>query len=112
MTEAKIYVPTPDAKTPARTYNQIHQPRKFTDGRRRVSVYVCWSFPGEANRDIRDLDNRFATMTEVRRLECAFWEVMEWSDPTMFQQGMAGALELFFRAWMQRRPVVAGVPEH
>ena len=46
MTEAKIYVPTTDAKTPARTYNQIHQPRKFTDGRRRVSVYVCWSFPG------------------------------------------------------------------
>ena len=53
MTEAKIYVPTTDAKTPARTYNQIHQPRKFTEGRRRVSIYVCWSFPGEANRDIR-----------------------------------------------------------
>ena len=68
MTEAKIYVPTTDAKTPARTYNQIHQPRKFTAGRRRVSVYVCWSFPGEANRDIRDLDNRFSTMTEVRRV--------------------------------------------
>ena len=32
MTEAKIYVPTTDAKTPARTYNQIHQPRKFTGG--------------------------------------------------------------------------------
>jgi hypothetical protein len=25
MTEAKIYVPKTDAKTPARTYNQIHQ---------------------------------------------------------------------------------------
>ena len=83
MTEAKIYVPTTDAKTPPRTYNQLHQPRKFADGRRRVSVYVCWSFPGEANRDIRDLDNRFSTMTEVRRVEWPFWETPEWSDPTI-----------------------------
>ena len=112
MTEAKIYVPTTDAKTPARTYNQIHQPRKFTDGRRRVSVYVCWSFPGEANRDIRDLDNRFSTMTEVRRVEWPFWETPEWSDPTMFQQGIAGALELFFRAWMPFQALVAEVTGH
>src|SRR3954464_6969786 len=112
MTEAKIYVPTPDAKTPARTYNQIHQPRKFTDGRRRVSVYVCWSFPGEANRDIRDLDNRFSTMTEVRRVEWPFWETPEWSDPTMFQQGIAGALELFFRAWMPFQALVAEATGH
>ena len=112
MTEAKIYVPTTDAKTPARTYNQIHQPRKFADGRRRVSVYVCWSFPGEANRDIRDLDNRFSTMTEVRRVEWPFWETPEWSDPTMFQQGIAGALELFFRAWMPFQALVAEVTGH
>src|SRR3954471_3468332 len=112
MTEAKIYVPTTDAKTPARTYNQLHQPRKFVDGRRRVSVYVCWSFPGEANRDIRDLDNRFSTMTEVRRVEWPFWETSEWSDPTMFQQGIAGALELFFRAWMPFQALVAEVTGH
>ena len=73
MTEARIYVPTTDAKTPARTYNQIHQSRKFTAGRRRVSVYVCWSFPGEANRDIRDLDNRFSTMTESIPFRCSSW---------------------------------------
>ena len=90
MTEAKIYVPTTDAKTPARTYNQIHQPRKLTAGRRRVSIYVCWSFPGEANRDVRDLDNRFSTMTEVRRVEWPFWETPEWSDPAIVQQGIAG----------------------
>ena len=112
MTEAKIYVPTTDARTPARTYNQIHQPRKFVDGRRRVSVYVCWSFPGEANRDIRDLDNRFSTMTEVRRVEWPFWETPEWSDPTMFQQGIAGALELFFRAWMPFQALVSEVTGH
>src|SRR4029453_5100720 len=46
MTEAKIYVPKTEAKSAARTYNQIHHARKFTPGRRRVSIYVCWSFPG------------------------------------------------------------------
>src|SRR5881628_3675316 len=112
MTEAKIYVPTTDARTPARTYNQLHQPRKFVDGRRRVSVYVCWSFPGEANRDVRDLDNRFSTMTEVRRVEWPFWETPEWSDPTMFQQGIAGALELFFRAWVPFQELVGETTGH
>jgi hypothetical protein len=100
MAEAKIYVPATSTMSPARTYNQVHHPRKYVAGRRRVSIYVCWSFPGEVNRDVSDLDNRFSTMTEVRRVEWPFWEGPEWSDPTMFQQGIAGALELFFRAWM------------
>ena len=39
-----------EAKT-ARTYNQNHTPRKYAKGRRRVSVYIAWSYPGEANRD-------------------------------------------------------------
>ena len=100
MAEAKIYVPATSTMSPARTYNQVHRPRKYVAGQRRVSIYVCWSFPGEVNRDVSDLDNRFSTMTEVRRVEWPFWEGPEWSDPTMFQQGIAGALELFFRAWM------------
>jgi hypothetical protein len=112
MTEAKIYVPKTDAKVPPRTYNQIHPPRKYTAGRRRVSVYVCWSFPGEANRDVTDLDNRFSTMTEVRRVEWPFWEAPEWSDPMMFQQGIAGALELFFRAWMPFQQLVGETTGH
>lgn len=111
MTEAKIYVPT-TAATAARTYNQLHGPRPFTAGRRRVSIYVCWSFPGEANRDTRELDNRFSTMTEVRRVEWPFWETPEWSDPTLFQQGIAGALELFFRAWMPFQALVGEVTGH
>jgi hypothetical protein len=111
MAEAKIYVPATDARSPARTYNQIHQPRKYGNGRR-VSIYVCWSFPGEANRDVSELDNRFSTMTEVRRVEWPFWEGPEWSDPTMFQQGIAGALELFFRAWMPFQELVTEVTGH
>jgi hypothetical protein len=112
MTEAKIYVPTTEAKGPARTYNQVHAPRKYAPGRRRVSIYVCWSFPGEANRDITQMDNRFSTMTEVRRVEWPFWEGPEWSDPGMFQQGIAGALELFFRAWMPFQQLVGEVTGH
>ena len=112
MTEAKIYVPTTGVKTRPRTYNQMHQPRRFTPGCRRVSIYVCWSFPGEANRDTRELDNRFSTMTEVRRVEWPFWETPEWSDPTMFQQGIAGALELFFRAWVPFQELVGELTGH
>ena len=112
MAEAKIYVPTTDTRGPARTYNQLHRPRPYTRGRRRVSIYVCWSFPGEANRDASDLDNRFSTMTEVRRVEWPFWEGPEWADPMLFQQGIAGALELFFRAWMPFQQLVTEVTDN
>ena len=112
MAEAKIYVPSTDAKSPARTYNQTHAPRKHTPGRRRVSVYVSWSFPAEANRDVDELDNRFSTMTEVRRVEWPSWEAPEWSSATMFQQNIAGALELFFRAWVPFQQLVGEVTGH
>ena len=113
MAEAKLYVPPSGTKAPARTYNQIHSARKHTPGgRRRVSIYVCWSFPGEANRNIAELDNRFSTMTEVRRVDWPFWEAPEWSNPMMFQQGIAGALELFFRAWMPFQQLVTEVTGH
>lgn len=112
MTEAKIYVPKTEVKAAARTYNQTHHPRKFIPARRRVSIYVCWSFPGEANRDLRELDNRFSTMTEVRRVEWPFWEAPEWSEATLFQQGIAGALELFFRAWVPFQELVCEITGH
>jgi len=37
---------------PARTYNQLHIRRPYTPGRRRISMYVSWSYPAESNRDI------------------------------------------------------------
>ena len=89
MTEAKIYVPTVETRSPPRTYNQIHTARRRTPGRRRVSIYVAWSFPGEANRDLTELDNRFSTMTEVRRVEWPFWEAQEWSGTTAASPGQA-----------------------
>jgi hypothetical protein len=83
----------------ARTYNQNHVQRKYAKGRRRVSIYVAWSYPAEAGRNPAELNNRFSTMTEVRRVAWPAYEKPEWSDPMQFQQGIAGALELFFWAF-------------
>ena len=99
-------------KDPARTYNQAHSPRAYTPGRRRVSVYISWSYPGEANRNITEMDNRFSTMTEVRRVLWPVYEVPRFSDPAQFQQGIAGALELFFWAWVPFQRLVGQVTGH
>lgn len=90
----------------ARSYNQDHLARSYSRGHRRISVYVAWSYPGEANRDVTELDNRFSTMTEVRRVLWPSYEAPEWSDPMRFQQGIAGSLELFFWAWVRFQRVV------
>ena len=66
------------SKHPPRIYNTTHVPRKYTAGRRRVSVYISWSYPGEANRNVTELDNRFSTMTEVRRVGWPAYESPEW----------------------------------
>ena len=55
-----------------RVYNQFLSPRKYIKGKRRFSVYWTWSYPWEANRNITEMDNRFSTMTEVRRVVWPF----------------------------------------
>jgi hypothetical protein len=100
-----------DTKT-ARTYNQNHVPRKYTPGRRRVSMYISWSYPAEAGRNPSELDNRFSTMTEVRRVAWPAYEAPQWSDPLQFQQGIAGALELFFWAWAPFQQFVGETTGH
>jgi len=77
-----------------RTYNQVRVPRKYTPGKPRFSIYWTWSYPWEANRDVTELDNRFSTMTEVRRVAWPEYETLEYSAK-MFLQGIAGTLELF-----------------
>ena len=32
-------------KMAARTYNQSHVPRRYTPGKRRVTLYWTWSYP-------------------------------------------------------------------
>jgi hypothetical protein len=95
-----------------RVYNQVHVPRKYSPGKRRVSVYITWSYPGEANRNIAEMDNRFSTINEVRRVGWPNFESPKFADPLMFQQGIAGTLELFFTAWELFQSVVGEVTGH
>jgi hypothetical protein len=81
----------------ARTYNQDHIPRKYTSGKRRMSIYWTWSYPWEANRDPRALENRFSTFTEVRNVLWPDYETPDYSE-AQFLQGIAGTLELFHRS--------------
>jgi hypothetical protein len=94
-----------------RTYNQNHVPRPFIAGKRRVSIHWTWSYPWESNRDVTELDNRFSTMTEVRRVGWPTWEGTEW-DKMNFLQGIAGTLELFHRSTIRFQEVVGAVTEH
>jgi hypothetical protein len=86
--------PTVVIKNSPRTYNEINVPRKYIAGRRRFSIYWTWNYPWEANRDVTELDNRFSTMTEVRRVGWPNYEKPEYAEK-MFLQGIAGTLELF-----------------
>lgn len=95
-----------------RTYNQVHVSRKYSPGRRRFSIYVTWSYPAEANKDLTQLDNRFSSMTEVRRVGWPAFEAPEYVNPLMFQQGIAGSLELFFRAWLPFQHLVRETTGH
>src|SRR5215469_17210934 len=88
-----------------RTYNQLHTPRTYKVGRRRFSVYWTWSYPWEANRDVQELDNRFSTMTEVRRVGWPNYESIEYSEK-MFLQGIAGTLDLFHLSIVRFQGVV------
>src|SRR6187397_3638108 len=95
----------------ARTYNHLHTPRSYTAGKRRFSVYWTWSYPWEANRDTTELDNRFSTMTEVRRVGWPAYETVEYSEK-MFLQGIAGTLELFHLSIVRFQQVIESVTGH
>jgi len=95
----------------ARTYNQNHIPRKYTSGKRRLSIYWTWSYPWESNRDLTELDNRFSTMTEVRRVAWPAYEGAEWSA-AHFLQGISGTLELFHRSTLSFQNIAGEVTGH
>lgn len=94
-----------------RTYNQDHVARPYTQGRRRFSIYWTWSYPWEANRDPAELDNRYSTMTEVRRVGWPNFEGEEW-DRMHFLQGIAGTLELFHRSTIAFQRIVGEATGH
>ena len=91
-----------------RNYNQIQRPRPYIPGKRRFSIYWTWSYPWEANRDVTEMDNRFSTMTEVRRVLWPSYESIEYSEK-MFLQGIAGTLELFHLSIVRFQQVIESV---
>ena len=112
--ETSSWVPTGSQtviiKNSPRTYNQVNTPRKYVAGRRRFTIYWTWSYPWEANRDVTELDNRFSTMTEVRRVAWPNYEKPEWSE-RQFLQGIAGTLELFHLSTVRFQHMVGQVPD-
>lgn len=97
--------------TSARTYNQNHIPRKYTPGKRRMSIYWTWSYPWEAQRDPAAMENRFSTMTEVRTVLWPAYETAEWSAG-QFLQGIAGTLELFHRSTLSFQQLASEATGH
>jgi hypothetical protein len=95
----------------ARTYNQDHVARKYTPGKRRMSIYWTWSYPWESQRDLAEMDNRFSTMTEVRRVAWPDYETPEWSA-AQFLQGIAGTLELFHRSTLSFQRIAGDTTGH
>lgn len=94
-----------------RTYNQHHVARSYANGKRRISIYWTWSYAWESNRDVTSMDNRFSTMTEVRRVAWPAYEGHEWG-PENFLQGIAGTLELFHRSTLDFQRVAESVTGH
>src|SRR6185437_13905405 len=96
---------------PARTYNQNHIQRKYTAGKRRLSIYWTWSYPWESQRDPAAMENRFSTMTEVRNVLWPNYETPEYSA-AQFLQGIAGTLELFHRSALSFQQIVGEATGH
>jgi hypothetical protein len=96
---------------PPRTYNQNHIPRKYTPGKRRLSIYWTWSYPWEAGRNVEEMDNRFSTVTEVRRVAWPAYETPEWSAQN-FLQGIDGTLELFHRSTLSFQQIAGEATGH
>jgi hypothetical protein len=102
---AKAAAPAIIIKNSPRTYNQVNVPRKYTAGRRRFTIYWTWSYPWEANSDSNELDNRFPTMTDMRRVAWPRYEKPEWSGRE-FLPGIAGTLELFHLSTIRFQNIV------
>ena len=100
-----------EARPAARTYNQNHVARKYTRGKRRLSIYWTWSYPWETQRDPAEMTNRFSTMTEVRNVLWPAYETPEWSA-AQFLQGIAGTLELFHRSTLHFQEIAGEVTGH
>jgi hypothetical protein len=97
--------------TSPRTYNQVAVPRAYTPGTRRFSIYWTWSYPWESGRDIMEMDNRFSTISEVRRVAWPAYETPQYAAQA-FLQGIAGTLELFHLSLLRFQQLVGELTGH
>ena len=63
---------------------------------RKVVFYYAWSRPGEIDAPLPVIENRFPALFESRRLLYPRFE--EFSDPSRFDQGIAGFLDHIMKA--------------
>jgi hypothetical protein len=78
---------------------------------KRFSIYWTWSYPWESNRDLTEMDNRFSTITEVRRVAWPAYEGPEYSA-RLFLQGIAGTLELFHLSLLRFQQLLSELTGH
>ena len=93
------------AQASARTYNQNHIPRKYTPGKRRISIYWTWSYPVGSPARPRG-DGQPLLHHDRGSPRCVADLRNAGIDAAQFLQGIAGTLELFHRSTLsfQRSP--------
>ena len=92
-----------------RTYNQTHIPRKYFKANGGSHLLDLELSVGSESR-LTEMDNRFSTMTEVRRVAWPNYETPEFSAK-MFLQGIAGTLELFHLSTLKFQQLVGEATE-
>ena len=65
---------------PPRTYNQNHVPRKYAPGKTKGFHLLDLELSVGSQPGPTEIDNRFSTMTEVRRVAWPEYEGTEWDD--------------------------------
>ena len=63
---------------------------------RKLAFYYAWSRPGEIGAPLPVIENRFPALFESRRMLYPRFE--EFSDPSRFDQGIAGFLDHIMKA--------------
>ncbi len=79
---------------------------------RKVLIYYAWSRPGETGAPLEVIENRFPALFESRRMGYPKFE--ELSDPSRFDQGIAGFLDHImkhnFTAFIELARTLTGHP--
>jgi hypothetical protein len=71
---------------------------------RKVVVYYAWSRPAETGAPLEVIENRFPTLFESRRMGFPTYEQL--SDPSRFDQSVAGFLDHIMKRNFMRDPNV------